>query len=45
MDMNEYLSSLEGPYFERGLLSRVKIGNDFKIRSSATGRLYDLTEE
>ena len=43
--MNEYLLSIDGPYFQRGLLSRVKIGNDFKIRSSATGRLYDLTQE
>lgn len=43
--MNEYLSSMDGPYFQRGLLSRVKIGSDFKIKSSVTGRLYDLTEE
>lgn len=44
INSNEYLSFLDGPYFQRGLLSRVKIGNDFKIKSTVTGRLYPLSQ-
>jgi hypothetical protein len=37
MDINEYLASIDTPYFQNGLLSRVKIGEDLKIQSSITG--------
>lgn len=44
MDISEYLASIDTPYFQNGLLSRVKIGEDLKIQSSITGRLYPLSQ-
>ena len=44
MAIDEYLASIDTPYFQNGLLSRVKIGEDLKIQSSITGRLYPLSQ-